>query len=191
MEYGCLTFHDWISHQRFRAERCFRIRYPIYYQEAEDFGSWCCIHWLSGEMINRGVKSLAFIYVRETLKLLKPSLRTPEKRNRRVKVYKTERIQIKKDLMQTAGRVDVDPVSEAWKFGGQESEELKHFEGSCVMRDRRIVRRERIAFILCYKWGMSHTEIADVMGMTRSAVAEMIRKGLEDHRNRLNADKEK
>lgn len=84
-------------------------------------------------------------------------------------------------------RLRLDPEAGGLAQLGSDSAQLRRFEESSLLRDRRLQERERIVLILYYEWGFRLKEIGDLLAVSESRVSQMLDQTLRRQKERIQA----
>ena len=152
-----------------KAEAYFRKHWPkMSAEDVSDFGTYCVEKWLSNRRTKASFSQLGIDFLREF------ALRTGTRGS--------------SDLMSQPTRVKDDPTSSGFSQLSAHSTQLRRFDESSLLRDRRLSREERIILILHYEWGFSLKEIGDLMAVSESRISQMLTKILSDQKKRIQKD---
>lgn len=92
---------------------------------------------------------------------------------------------ISSDLMSQPTRDLSDtPLGEFHKLAS-DSYELRRYDESSLLRDKRLSQKQRIVLILYYEWGFNLKEIGDVLGVSESRISQVHNKVLHEQKKRI------
>lgn len=158
-----------IQDKREQAEAYFRKIWPrLPPEDVSDFGAYCVEKWLSGRSTSTSYSHLGVDYLRKF-------------KNR----YGARG---SSDLMAQPTRIKYDPTVGGLIQLGSDSFELRRFDESSLLRDRRLGQNERAILILLYEWELTEKEVGDVFGVSESRISQMLHKTMRSQKKRIQAD---
>ena len=132
----------------------FQKWYPHLPKETiSDFGAYCFEQWYSGRYFKTPVEWLAIDFLR--------------KFENRVGTRGSS------DVLACSDRISFDSNPGYAERYGRDSPELRGFDESSLLRDRRLSQIQRACLVLYFKWGLSEKEIADCFGFTESRACQL------------------
>lgn len=160
--------NEWLIEERKKIEAFFRKRWRgISDEEISDFGAYCVEQWLNGRSPKTSYEYLGIDYLRSFA-------------HRYGTRGSSDMLSRPPGLRVYSETGDVPQL-------GADSFELRRFNESSALRDRRLSERERIVLILHYEWGFTLKEIGDLLAVSESRISQMLDQTLSAQKKRISA----
>jgi hypothetical protein len=145
---------DELVKKKRQAEAFFQKRWKGQDQHVSDFGAYCVEQWLSGRNPGTSYEYLGIDYLRSFAHR-----------------YGTRG---SSDMLSRPPGLRVYSETGGLPQLGANSVELRRFEESSLLRDRRLSQRHRIHLILYYEWQFDLKELGDVLGVSESRASQVL-----------------
>lgn len=153
---------------REKAEMYFKKRWRQFNEETvSDFGAYCVEQWLTGRHTATSFKYLGVDYLRS--------------------FTGGDGIRGSSDALSRLSRFTDDTESSGLAQHGSDSVELRRFDESSLLRDRRLSERERVVLILYYEWGFDLKEIGDLLAVSESRASQLLDQAVSVQKKRIQA----